>query len=631
VTFFVAALAAASLAVSAADRMAMADRLFNRGETKAARAEYVALKGVVGIDKCELAYRLVASASAAGDKAATRTEGAAFLSAYPSSPHADRVRLMRALAGTAAERAAELKILDRDGVPAAVRAEALFKLAEASDDVALYERAAKTDPAGRFAPYAMFRHARKLIDDGDKAVRRKGLAELVELAYCKDDAVARDALYTAATHSYREGRYGECSALLRRYRKLHPGDSRAADAARLEAKSELMDGKYASAVALSADESDETFVYVKAAASFRLELYDEARRLSRKYLADFPQGANRAAVELQLARLEFGDAAKAGDGKAAESAARRSLSVSGAAEDRMRVAWALEKNGETERAEEEYAAVARDCPKTALAADALYCRAFSLLRREKWQAAELSLAEALASGKLPADRKSPALYWRGIAAYRSGHSAEAAPLLVEALAGGLAIDERREAKLVLADIDFAAGRTNEAAVAYAELVRQGALERMGAAKTLAVGRLLSGEDAKACGRALAANKASEWRQFGYALIGDAEEADGNFTAAADAYGKCLAEKCVTEAAAPSALKLGLYFVRDGQPDEAEKVLKKAVDLNSGNGEARAAAYLGLAKAALLRGDGESARGYATVVVSLFENTPSAAEARGMLK
>ena len=47
--------------------------------------------------------------------------------------------------------------------------------------------------------------------------------------------------------------------------------------------------------------------------------------------------------------------------------------------------------------------------------------------------------------------------------------------------------------------------------------------------------------------------------------------------------------------------------------------------------ARAASYLGLAKAALLRDDAEAAKGYATVIATLFENTPSAAEAKEILK
>ena len=70
-TLLAAIIATASLAVTAHDKLAMADRLFNRGEAAAARSEYKALLGSKDIDASELAYRLVASASAAGDKAAT--------------------------------------------------------------------------------------------------------------------------------------------------------------------------------------------------------------------------------------------------------------------------------------------------------------------------------------------------------------------------------------------------------------------------------------------------------------------------------------------------------------------------------------------------------------------------------
>ena len=154
---------------------------------------------------------------------------------------------------------------------------------------------------------------------------------------------------------------------------------------------------------------------------------------------------------------------------------------------------------------------------------------------------------------------------------------------------------------------------------------------MGAAKTLAVGRLLKGDEARTCAQALVANKASEWRQAGFALLGDVETAETNLTAAAYAYRKCLEEPCGTEVLAPVSVKLGLHLVREGDVQEAERVLKRAVELNAQDPEARASAYLGLARAALLRNDGESAKGYATVVQTLFENTKAAAEAKEILK
>ena len=214
---------------------------------------------------------------------------------------------------------------------------------------------------------------------------------------------------------------------------------------------------------------------------------------------------------------------------------------------------------------------------------------------------------------------------------RVGHSEEGVGFMKKALDGKLPLDESREARLALADADFNAGRREEASKAYSELVRQGAVARMGAAKTHAVGRLLGGEEGKTCAKALCANKSPEWRQAGWSLAGDIAEAEENYVAAGAAYAKCLGEKCTTEYAASAAVKLGGYLLRDGRPRDAEKVYKRAVELNTSNDEARAAAYLGLAKSARARDDAEAMRGYATVVATLFESSASAAEAKEMLK
>ncbi|MCR5751274.1 MAG: hypothetical protein K6G91_04860 [Kiritimatiellae bacterium] len=627
-----AALLAAALAVSPSDRMAMADRLFNRGEHAAARKEYLALKGASGVDAEELGYRLVSSASAVGDKAAVRAEGAAFLAAHPAGRHSDRVRLLRALSGTNAEKASELKLLDRDGVAADIRAAALYRMAEATSDSSLYERCFKTDPKGPLAGHAKFRHAYALVGDADPVRRRQGDAELMDLVYGADETLARHALDLVAVHCFHEKRYGECSALLWRYLKKYPGAEGERKITRLLAESELMDGKYASALTLCADESDAELLYVKTVASQRLGNGSEAARLARKYLEEFPAGAARAEVELVIARQELDEAIAGGDPAKILPAAKRCAALAKTGAERLRLAWAYERAGEAENAEAEYAAVARDFPTADVAADALYRRAMSLLRRGKWSAAEVSLAEALASGKLVKERVSPALYWRGMAAHRLGHVEEACGFLRQALeGGGLSIDERREARLLLADEAFNAGRRDEAAAAYASLVRDGALDRMGAAKTLAVGRILSGDEARACARALVASSEAEWRQAGYALLGDIETAATNLTAAAYAYGKCLDQPCTTEAAAPVAVRLGLHYVREGNAADAEKVLERAVKLNANDNEARAMAYLGLARAALLRDDTEGAKRYATVIDTLFENTKAAAEAKEILK
>ena len=632
-TFAAAGAFAAALAVAPADRLAMADRLFNRGEYAAARTEYLALRGEKSVDAAALGYRLAASAKAVGDGAAARAAAADFLAKYPAHERADAVRLIKALSGTEAERKAELPLLDRDDAPPEVRAEALVRLADLTGDAALYERGLKADPKGRFASYARLMRARSLHESNDEAMRRRAVQELMELVCGKDERYARDALYLASTYSYEEGRYDECATLLGRYARKYPGDARERDVRRMLALSGLMSGKYAAALAYCTDDSDDVLLYAKATATERLGDRPAAVALARKYLDSFPQGANRSQMDLLLARFEFDEASRANDMRTAIAAGRRAVSLAGSAgaADRLRLGWAYEKAGETALADGEYVAVARDFPKTDASADALYRRAMLQLRAEKWAAAELSLAEAIAGGRLAAEKLALSRYWRGIAAIRAGHGEEGVGFLREAVKGGLPLDESREARLLIADADFNAGRRSEATAAYAELVRQGAVARMSAAKTLAVGKLLSGDDARTCAKALVESSSAEWRQAGWALFGDVAEAEGNFVAAGDAYAKCLAEPCATEAASAASVKLGGYLLRDGRPKEAEEAYKRAVELNAKDDEARAAAYLGLAKVAKSRDDDEGVRGYATVVTTLFERTSSAAEAKEMLK
>lgn len=631
-TFFVTALGAA-LAVSSADRLAMADRLFNRGDYAAAQEEYRALAASSGkdVDAADLDYRLVSAASALGDRTAVRDAGAKFLAAHPGDVRADRVRLLAALCGTESEKTAELRRLDRDDTEVSVRAEALYRLGEATGDVSFYTRSIEADPKGPYALYARFARAVRLVEEKDDVRRRKGEEEFLELVYCKDDALASRAMYLLSVQMVRTGRYDSASTLLKRFLKKYPSDAQTKDVVRLLAESELAAGRYASAIAVCTDEADETLLAVKAQASFGLGEADAAKCLAEKYLARYPAGRNHSRIELLLARHAFDRTVSANDPMAILEAARRCADLTKSGEDRLRLAWAFEKAGKTDKADEEYVSIVRDLPGTVSAAEALYRRAMLLLRREKWSAAEVALAEALASGKLEKSRDSSALYWRGIAACRLGHIEEAVGFLKQALEGPLGLDERREARLVLADAAFNAGRREEAIRIYSDLVRAGAVERMSAAKTFAVGRVLSGEEALICARRLIANESAEWRQTGYALMGDVETALGNLTAASEADAKCLAEPCVTEVLSHVSLRHGLYLVRTEQPAEAEKTLKRAVELNAGDAEARASAYLGLAQAAKQRGDTETAKGYATVITTLFEGSNAAKSAEEFLR
>ena len=237
-------------------------------------------------------------------------------------------------------------------------------------------------------------------------------------------------------------------------------------------------------------------------------------------------------------------------------------------------------------------------------------------------------------------RRNEALYWRGIAAVRLGHDAEGAARLEEALKLGLPLDQTREARLMIADADYEAGRLAEAKDAYAKLVTEGACDRMSAAKTRIVGRFLlesaaSGDTldaAKACARALVVHAdTAEWRQSAYALLGAAEEAAGEFSSAIESYHSALAEKVRTDDARSVALALGVLESKAGMHGEADRTLKEAVTLNSSDPATRAKAYLWLAKNSESMTDYRGACAYATVVMTLFDDAELADEARKIVE
>ncbi len=634
-----ASLLLAAIAVLPSDRMAMADRLFDRGAYADAKKEYAALKGSQGVAEDELLYRLAECARSLGDKASARAGYGELLNKFPLSRHAARARLMRALAGTTAEQRSELKLLDTDATPPVIRAMALYHLGVLASDADALERCVKLDPKGPYALYAKFRHAALTAKNPDPAVRRAAIGELMDIHFGKDKELSREALYLAATSSYGDKRYGEASSLFRRYMKIHPGDAREKTARTMAAWSDYLCGKYADASALcGTGETDDT-AYLLAACAYGTGDQAKARKLMQSYLERFPTGRYRSAVEIPLARMDF-DAASAGDDlmKTIETA-KRSAALSKSPADRLRLGWAYEKAKRFDEAAAEYAAIARDFPSTDDAAESLFRKAMIDLRAKRWSPAELALAEALKTGK-NLKRKPSALYWRGVAAGMMGHEAKSVEFITEALkTNGLSLDEAREARLMLADADFKAGRVADAKAAYVKLVREGALDRMSAAKMRSVGRFLldcrEGEDAleeaKACARALALHADTpEWRQAAYALKGAAEEAAGEFTSAIESYRLAMAEKVRTEDARTLALALGILESKAGAHAEADRTLKEAVRLNAAHNAERAQAYLWLARTCEAMTDFRGACAYATVVLTLFDDPAFVAEAKKIL-
>ena len=86
-TFALAAMLAA-IAVAPADRMAMADRLFNRGAYKDARAEYAELLRSGAMAEDELLYRFAECERALGRVDSARRTYGLLLSRHPPTARA---------------------------------------------------------------------------------------------------------------------------------------------------------------------------------------------------------------------------------------------------------------------------------------------------------------------------------------------------------------------------------------------------------------------------------------------------------------------------------------------------------------------------------------------------------------
>ena len=632
----------AAAAILPSDRMAMADRMFDRGDLDGARAEYLSLRGAQGIAEDELLFRLAETARAKGEKAAARTHYLDLLKSYPRSRHADRARLKGALAGTPEQQRAELPLLDADDVAAPLRAEALYHLAELKADAKMFGRCVKLDPKGPFSVAAKFRQAALLEKSAAVEDRREALGILQELSKLEDRTCARKALYMAICSCYAE-KWTALQKLVNRYFREYPGGEEETKVRVMSAWTLFQDEKFTDAELVCAKVDNDDLAYLRAACALSKKESERALALFDKYLADYPQGRYRSAAELQQARLKY-LAVKDGPDKALiVEAARQSARLSKSPTDRLRYAWALENAGHEADAVMEYVSLAKDASKTEVGAEAMLRKAMIDVRAQRWPAAEQALAEALAGG-LASDRRAEALYWQGIAACRMTHETEGVAHLKEALALGLRKDPEREAKLIIADFDFQSGRETEAKNAYADLVLKDneSCGRMTASRLRNVGRFLLSdrggsprpEAAAICGRALVRQGGTpEWRQAGYVLLGAAEEAAGAYSAAIDAYRKAMKEPAdpMTEDLPAAVLALGIREAKVGEHEAANATLGEAVRLFGKEPSRRVQAYLWLARNCQLWGATDDARRYATIVTTLFDDAAAAAEAEAILK
>ena len=88
----------AAISITAGDRLAMADRLFNKGAYEDALKEYKVIYRNDGSDKDDLLYRLAECYRALGSGVESRRIYLLLVKNFPASKYAHRSRLMAALA-----------------------------------------------------------------------------------------------------------------------------------------------------------------------------------------------------------------------------------------------------------------------------------------------------------------------------------------------------------------------------------------------------------------------------------------------------------------------------------------------------------------------------------------------------
>lgn len=670
------------VAAPAGDRLRLADGLIRRGLAVEAVAELESLKNDPAAPKAEVYFRLGEAQRARGDAAAAIRAYGDSLTADSASRFAPYARLNRALVSSGEARWADFEALDRDGVPPAVRATALYHLgsdAETRQDVktavGYYRRAIKAAPKGPLAETAHLRLATVLSASADSAERREGLAHYLDLAGSSDARLAAEAQFFAGLSAYRDARYADALAVFNRFLAQRGGHARVSEARRYAAWSAYLLGRHNDVLALvgAMASSDDDGLYLRVLALEALERRADARAAAEVYLKAFPAGRHAPRVRAErvfLASAErdaagtlsaldaAGDlpadlAARAylcgveaarllGDEKRALEYARRTAAVkdSPLAPRGLYEGGVLEaRAGRIDAACADWTELLARWPDSPYAADALRARAMEEIRLKHFTAANRTLEEL--GRRFPEKgRTADALYWRGVAARGADDAPAAEKLFREALAAQPTDEFAREIELELAFLLRARGADDEALKLFSAVLATKTAERL-PPETLAwvAERSLDGRPtaesvdiaARFAETLVKRNADPTWNQIGGWLVGSAAAAKGETDAACRAWRTALAEKARTDAGARSALALGTAAVDAGRSDEAETLLADAIERAGAPSGApvRLRAYAALAANAEKRKDSDAALRYHLLLATLFddpERSPAALSA-----
>lgn len=258
------------------------------------------------------------------------------------------------------------------------------------------------------------------------------------------------------------------------------------------------------------------------------------------------------------------------------------------------------------------------------AEEALFQKAMSEIRLKRDADADASLDQLLrrnAKSAFAAD----AWYWKGMMAMDQKNLQEAERAMRQALLAAPRTDLVHEIEFHLAGILQKAGKTEEAAGLYQRLVSSPSQSKL----TPAVLEWLSEywhsrkdyAQAAAAAQQLTAQKDASWQQTGWGLLGQAQLANGDRTAALESFRKAVETKANTRFAAEAYLHLGEMKLQGNDSAAALELLRQAAARATGDGliEVRARAYAGLGRAAKAAGNTDESVRYFMSVAVLYDD------------
>jgi cellulose synthase operon protein C len=263
-------------------------------------------------------------------------------------------------------------------------------------------------------------------------------------------------------------------------------------------------------------------------------------------------------------------------------------------------------------------------PASPQAEEALFQKAMSEVRLKRDTDAVASLDQILrrnAKSAFAAD----AWFWKGMIATEQKNMQDAEAAMRQALLAAPRTDLVHEIEFHLAGILQKAGKTEEAAGLYQRLVASPSKSKL----TPAVLEWLSEywndrkdhSQASAAARQLTAYPDPAWQQTGWGLLGQAQLANGDRTAALESFRKAVETKANTRFAAEAYLHLGEMKLQGNETQPALELLRQAAARATGDNliEVRARAYAGLGRAAKAAGSTDEAVRYFMSVAVLYDD------------